>query len=80
MTSNFSLKNVLLCLCIALVLINSLFVFLLFFSEEKEKEETKTQFEIDREKVEYLKRTVNFNDTYYINGDNIYFYYGSHNN
>ena len=72
-----SLKVILIILVGIFFIVNIIFGILYLFNNkaiEIKDEEVKL-----KERVEYMKKNFNFNNTFYMNGNNIHFYYGTNN-
>jgi hypothetical protein len=73
-----SLKGILIILIFVFLLINCIFG-ILYYLDNNSEESIKDEEVKLRERIEYMKRNFNFNNTYYMIGNNIHFYYGINN-
>ncbi len=81
MEIEYSLKNIIIFLLICFILVNVVFVFIVILEKIKNSgNEALSEAQKQRNLIEYMKKNVNFNNTYEINGNELHFFYSTYNN
>ena len=81
MEIEYSLKNIIIFLLICFILVNVVFVFIVILEKIKNSgNEALSEAQKQRNLIEYMKKNVNFNNTYEINGNELHFFYSIYNN
>ena len=81
MEIEYSLKNIIIFLLICFILVNVVFVFIVILEKIKNSgNEALSEAQKQRNLIEYMKKNVNFNNTYEINGNELNFFYSTYNN
>ncbi len=80
MEIEYSLKNIIIFLLICFILVNVVFVFIVILEKIKNSgNEALSEAQKQRNLIEYMKKNVNFNNTYEINGNELHFFYSTYN-
>ena len=80
MEIEYSLKNIIIFLLICFILVNVVFVFIVILEKIKNSgNEALSEAQKQRQLIEYMKKNVNFNDTYEIHDNELHFFYSTYN-
>ena len=80
MEIEYSLKNIIIFLLICFILVNVVFVFIVILEKIKNSgNEALSEAQKQRNLIEYMKKNVNFNNTYEIQDNELHFFYSTYN-